>query len=970
MEINFRVDWGYQYLYSRRHYHPVYMWDGNLKCSDGKISKICLLNYKSVFPVGICGPALCPEKTELKKPEWVCSTHRDIKGIEVCAEVGENNVFTLTTASGVFTFSTADILNKKHIQYLVGPKYQGCMVNVVLDGYLWFRDEDLSHKTVYHAKDLNLSVHDWARTKLAWLKPNESVSWEYEVPEKTSDCAETVFRLEALSAPLETDEETWVNAYIPMELYCDGKKICEFSHRYRYHGYYRQLLEDVWQRFSLPSGKHVFTLKNLNDDKKCLAINRIIMSQSQRNHGQLSVPDWAVLNEKLTGKVFAVRKDNIEVNIDGDKREIDCEFGWNEFDFSFSVAKDVEISTSIDKTVVKVYDCKEEQYPIKVGFDMTTVVHDETGEMDWLLDYTSRTRLANYVVFRNFTDGVTPELLSKWGEFCNKRGIYVSASEYDCFMDGSLSQSAGEYFSDCGQHEFTGVVYGRDPKQPYASNDMKEASEKFIAFVKEEVEKTRQNNSVVAFGDASGGARYTYAAGVDLIRAETMVGHTMTLLSQVRPASEALGNGRWGVHIAISHAVFPYRETHLGQYFLSLMQPYLMGAEIIYEEDSLFTIFGDQRQTWDDKLTKGKREITRKFYKFAKTHMRTGKSVRNIAFLEGRYAAPFNGFIADCEQDPHYSVWGLFGNDAPEWGHAQPEKSRQLLDVLMPGASTHPLRQDFTKRRFFFSGTPYGDFDCLPVEADSKYFSDYKLVLNLGWNTFIVEDYEKLKNYVYDGGTLLTGIPQFSKHIKREFLKDMIDLNLFNDGDLSELCGIKVNGKGQEYCGQWECENRELITESDLSAIPSDDENEDGKAYLAEITLNGAEIIAYDKESKKPLLVRNKFGKGYVYTFTIWAYPGHQLFQKFTATWVENLSKQTFDDNYIIDDSKEVFWTVRKENNKTSIFMLNTDWTKKDNVKTVKVISHYGERLVDIKERTLVKVDIEDKNIEVTTFEL
>ena len=32
---------------------------------------------------------------------------------------------------------------------------------------------------------------------------------------------------------------------------------------------------------------------------------------------------------------------------------------------------------------------------------------------------------------------------------------------------------------------------------------------------------------------------------------------------------------------------------------------------------------------------------------------------RRIAFLEGRYAAPFNGFICGSEQTPDYSVWAL-----------------------------------------------------------------------------------------------------------------------------------------------------------------------------------------------------------------------------------------------------------------------------------------------------------------------
>ena len=140
--------------------------------------------------------------------------------------------------------------------------------------------------------------------------------------------------------------------------------------------------------------------------------------------------------------------------------------------------------------------------------------------------------------------------------------------------------------------------------------------------------------------------------------------------------------------------------------------------------------------------------MTREFFKFVKTHPRKGKVERRIAFLEGRYAAPFNGFICDCEQTPDYSVWGRFGNNAPEWGHRQPEKCRQVLDVLMPGASTQPLRQQFDRRRFFFSGTPYGDFDEVPAEVTAEYLKQYKLLLNLGWNTMIAEDYDKLLEFV------------------------------------------------------------------------------------------------------------------------------------------------------------------------------------------------------------------------------
>ena len=478
---------------------------------------------------------------------------------------------------------------------------------------------------------------------------------------------------------------------------------------------------------------------------------------------------------------------------------------------------------------------------------------------------------------------------------------------------------------------------------------MREAAQKYVDYLKIEVERARRGNCRPAFGDASGGHRYCYCAGAGFMRTETMVPHTMHLCSQARPAAEALGRGDWGVHIAMQHPAQPYCENHLGIYYLSLMQPWMMGANMLYEEDSLFCMFKEERQCWDDLLTKGKRDMTREFFRFAKTHPRAGRCVRRIAFLEGRYAAPFNGFICDSEQTPDYSVWGLFGNDAPEWGHRQPEKCRQILDVLMPGASTHPLRQRYEKRRFFFSGTPFGDFDEVPVEASSDYLKQYRLLLHLGWNTMIAEDLDKLKEYVAAGGTLLTGIPQFSTHAKRDFLRDMNDLALWNGGDLAEFAGIRIKGRGMRYSGQWNCAGRELLAEPELSAMPNDSAEEDGEGFAADIELAGAEVVAYDASTGAPLLVRHRFGEGWVYTLTLWAYPGHEKFQRFSAAAVENLAREAVADLFVEDPSREVFYTIY--DNPASgadhlVMLLNTDWSTRGNVKHVVV--HWGDRAIPV----------------------
>ena len=524
-----------------------------------------------------------------------------------------------------------------------------------------------------------------------------------------------------------------------------------------------------------------------------------------------------------------------------------------------------------------------------------------------------------------------------------------------------MVRGAGEKLHSVGRHEWPGAVYAFDPAPEWQSADMKSAMEHYLTYLKKEVDRAHRAAPRAAFGDASGGHRYCYMAGVDFIRTETMVPHTQHLCSQARPAAEVFRNGEWGVHIAIQHSVQPYFENHLGMYFLSLFQPWMMGANMIYEEDSLFNLFKEERQAWDDHLTKGKRDMTREFYKFVKTHPRTGKVVRKIAFVEGRYAAPFNGFICDSEQTPDYSVWGLFGNTAPEWGHRQPEKCRQVLDVLMPGASTLPLRQDHSKRRFYFSGTPFGDFDEVPAEAAAGYLQQYSLLLHLGWNTMIAEDHCKLEEFVSQGGTLVIGLPQFSTLTSREFLRDMTDLALWNNGDLSALCGIKVKGPGMEFSGQWECTGPQQFPEADLSAIPSSSPDEDGPCRLAEIILNGAEVLIRDAENGHPLVTSFRCGKGRVFTLTAFAYAGHEKLQKCSASLIAALAAEHLPECRVSDPEREVFWNMHLEpGNVRRLMMLNTDWSSAGNKKLVTVTTPVAEFETEVVERVPCIITVTD----------
>lgn len=745
------------------------------------------------------------------------------------------------------------------------------------------------------------------------------------------------------------DGKNHAAAEVPMELAVNGKTVSRFTHYFRYHDATVQLLEDVWTRFPMDTEIEKVSLKNCNPDYP-LYISRISFERKAARHLQMALPPWALAEEPLIGKIFALREDNVKIKTPDTVVKMDLSPGWNEFEFRLSEAgMNVKLSASAgeleEEAFIKtVYALKDETPEVMVGYDMTVVPHDDYGFMDWLLDYTARTRLGNTVVFRNFrpcwTDASLPppeKSLKRWGEFCRKHRIHVQS--VNCHQDNFLKNAAGEYMHNAGRHEYPGVVYAFDPEKGAESADMKEAYERYIAFLKSDIDKVKALGLRPAYGDASGGHRHCYLAGASFIRTETMVPHTQHICSLARPAAEALGKGDWGVHIAIQHAVQLYhKEEHLGEYFLSLYQPWMMGASMVYEEDSIFLLFKEERQSWDDALTKGKRDMTREFFRFAKTHPRKGRPLRNIAFIEGRYAAPFNGFICGTEQDPHYSVWGKFGNAAPEWGHGQPEKCRHLLDVLMPGASVHPLRQRFEKRRFFFSGTPYGDFDQVPIEASGGYFNQYKLLLNFGWNTMLREDYEKLKDFVHSGGTLFTGIPQFSTHVRRDFLKDMKDLALWNDGDLSELCGVRIRGRGKPFNGLWNAAEREKFITPGLSRIPNDSPDEDGPCALADLEFSGAETVAWDADSGTPLIVRHKFGKGQVYLICAWAYPGHEILSGLVSSWTLMLAERHRGSCYVDDPSGEVFWNSWEDGTGYSrVMLLNTDWTSPGNEKTVTI---------------------------------
>ena len=106
-------------------------------------------------------------------------------------------------------------------------------------------------------------------------------------------------------------------------------------------------------------------------------------------------------------------------------------------------------------------DIAEEKYPVKVGYDLTVVPHDKNGYLDYLLNYTHRTRLGNFIMFRDFKGEVQRNPNGKaikagWTDYLRKNNVYSSAC-FD-FLDGAYAAGGKEMFTACGEQELSQVV--------------------------------------------------------------------------------------------------------------------------------------------------------------------------------------------------------------------------------------------------------------------------------------------------------------------------------------------------------------------------------------------------------------------------------------------------------------------------------------------------------------------------------
>jgi hypothetical protein len=407
---------------------------------------------------------------------------------------------------------------------------------------------------------------------------------------------------------------------------------------------------------------------------------------------------------------------------------------------------------------------------------------------------------------------------------------------------------------------------------PYKVTDMRDGADYFVNNLNySKGESTRHTGPSSLF-------RYLYQAGYDWLGAEQMYGPEETILSSLRGASGAYKRNEYGSLHAMQWGSHPYTDPkHAHRFYLSLATAYMHGSSHINTEDALWI-----DEYANDRFSESGREhikVQNKMLDFIQTHERRGDQVIDIALIQGRNCA--------WKSFGRTPLWSQRGE---KWEFNKATESFDLINVFYPQNIINACGPDG-----WFTSTPFGAIDLLPVEADKETFKKYKTIIFLGWNTYNEKDLERLKNYVSEGGTLILS----AAHLNVELDPDIVPRFPEDDTEIKELLG-------SDY--------RQLKEKAEIN-----------------------------------------YGKGKVIYFPQAAYPAEESIREpYQDAMKEEGMKSTssrYPEGWITPDDK-VSFTVWDDNKRRTIYILNIDWSAPDNRAQAKF--HLGNSVYEIQPRSYV----------------
>jgi len=904
--INIRIEWGSVFTYSPLASHNLnFNWDGSIEVVGGKVLSLQQIEFWGCF--GPSRERYVPVEGNWWKSKISLAAGWGYEGVIAGLEARKDSIIKFCLAGKVYEFTPEQLLQSKKLVYHCGSKYSAVDIIIRLAGYDEYDytkneiEQEANEQNIFRAMlecaDFKgaVSIDTFYRTNYAWIAPGRAAETEFIYKKPVGAGGLPVNgRIKAIICDKNLGESAGNLLWRRMkyEVLVNGEQVLKGQTLFN-HFRSCQMVKEI--QLAIPAqllhtGKNVIRIKNL--DNSCfLLINRLVLGSSKKTEKNPA-------RTKSTASLIT-------------------------------------------------------------GIDIDTAA-PENGEIDFLLEEMVNRNMGRYVLFRTELHYAGEEDWKRWFEFCRTNKIYFSLYELQADpliysqepqndplniqQKIKLAKKYGrEFFFGVHHHERSNLTYGwgnAEPLKARQSRSMKDAKNAFVMRMKEDYSF---DNAPRIHGEAAPLFHYNYEAGIDICMAETMCGNTTFLLAAARGAARAYQKSLWGVHTACHLHKLPQDEANGVMWSQNLCLSYIYGARVVYDEESLYTMFHGRHWSYYDKLPRDRQNRLIAFNEFVEENPRSGKPRVSFGLLQGNYSCISGGL--SCGEQP-VKVWGRLGPETDVWSYGPPESGWKLADVFLPGVFLAPIPQRADKLRRWFSGTPYGQCDVLPAGAPEDVLKKYRCLFLWDWNTMTDEIYHNLKDYVESGGCLFLGLPQLSTHTQREFLKGMDDLVLFRDGDFSDFLGFEVAGKGGAVS------DIRFLSDSagDGSFFPEGKQypvqnNSDETAICsARLKLVDAKVVAECSDGAPALLAR-QCGRGRVLTLGLWNYPGATAIMEFMRD-VARAMAEAHQGDIRLEGSQDINYAVYQDGEQRKVYLLNTDWTEEG--RKVKCDLTVGERRLEV----------------------
>ncbi|OGV65414.1 MAG: hypothetical protein A2498_13890 [Lentisphaerae bacterium RIFOXYC12_FULL_60_16] len=472
--------------------------------------------------------------------------------------------------------------------------------------------------------------------------------------------------------------------------------------------------------------------------------------------------------------------------------------------------------------------------------------------------------------------------------------------------------------------------------QPGWDKDLKTVLEEYLRYFRERMAEFRlPGRPLVTFDSAGGLAGHYYASGLDTHLAE--VGPACNAYEEVccRGGSSPY-HKPWGVVAAMlwyygQGAQYACDDSRARLARLVAYSAYLAGASQVLWEGGIF----DNLPAYNYILSpESWRDYGRRLDHPVLVSIR--QNMTDLLNFNRAQQLPNPTVHFGILQGVNDIYHGEYNNRESTFGDMSLTRSWQLLSVFLPHVGTgRGVVPHHRRTRRWFSWTPYGQMDVVPATGPDDRLKPYRLLAFAGWNTMTPGLYHELIGYVRGGGTLFMSLPHFTTDTNQR-----MEWNFFNDGDLSELAGIRVDGLGPRIESiRWQSDLARGFLPDEFVLTPRnplfpEDFDELYPVFSQDITCFAGAIdpqrttVHAVSDQGTPVVLEHRLGKGRVILINTWFHPGRGRQLEFACGVLRALAASTPTGIRVMDPTERVAWFEYQETGYRRWMFLNTDWTQ------------------------------------------